>query len=222
VTPTPTPTPTPTAAAEPDFLPPERETEPTLRVGDNSKDGWVEYAQELLGLPQTGNFDGAMEKAVRAFQRTNGIQQDGIIGFQTWAQLRHTDAKPPSTDGRPAHSFEDAGPKARFFIQESSAGYDAGSDLFSLAIVSVGDAQIQGGTVTLRITRPGKSDTITRKIGPPSQPAPTDEGAIHFVTVENFKATFPSEPAGADVKEYFVEAYIEKALGGDFWKGKVG
>ena len=76
--------------------------------------------------------------------------------------------------------------------------------------------------MTLRITRPGKSDTTTRKIGPPNESKPTDEGVTHFAIIENFKTTFPSVPPGADIKDYFVEAYIEKKLGGDFWKGKVG
>ena len=47
----------------------------------------------------TGHVDGAIgprtKKAVRAFQKANGLKPDGIIGQQTWAKLQeHLPAKP--------------------------------------------------------------------------------------------------------------------------------
>jgi peptidoglycan hydrolase-like protein with peptidoglycan-binding domain len=34
-----------------------------------------------------GSFGGATEKAVKAFQETNGLEVDGKVGPQTWAKL---------------------------------------------------------------------------------------------------------------------------------------
>ncbi len=38
-------------------------------------------------IPVTGTFDAATANAVRAFQRTVGLPEDGIVGEQTWAEL---------------------------------------------------------------------------------------------------------------------------------------
>ena len=38
-------------------------------------------------IPVTGTFDAATENAVRAFQRTVGLPEDGIVGEQTWNEL---------------------------------------------------------------------------------------------------------------------------------------
>ena len=59
------------------------------------------------------------------------------------------------------------------------------------------------------------------KIGPEIGTAPNDQGALHNVTIDKFKATFPSVPAEAALTDYFLEAYFDKAEGGDFWKGKI-
>ncbi len=38
-------------------------------------------------IPVTGNFDEATANAVRAFQRTVGLPEDGIVGQQTWEEI---------------------------------------------------------------------------------------------------------------------------------------
>lgn len=55
----------------------------------------VQYFLALVGnfydtvpaIPITGTFDSTTENAVRAFQRTVGLTEDGIVGEQTWEEL---------------------------------------------------------------------------------------------------------------------------------------
>ena len=66
---------------------------PTLRRGD--KGPAVIKAQELLrkwgyslgSYGVDGDFGPATEKAVKAFQKDNGLTQDGVIGKNTWEKL---------------------------------------------------------------------------------------------------------------------------------------
>jgi murein DD-endopeptidase MepM/ murein hydrolase activator NlpD len=65
---------------------------PTLRRGDRSDD--VAYLQGLLNDagfdagPTDGIFGGRTESAVRGFQTDNDLTVDGIVGRQTWTELR--------------------------------------------------------------------------------------------------------------------------------------
>lgn len=66
---------------------------PTLRRGDTGE--WVTKAQELLQnngseIQADGIFGIGTQTAVKAFQRKNGLDSDGIIGPKTWAMLMHT------------------------------------------------------------------------------------------------------------------------------------
>lgn len=58
---------------------------PTLRRG--SKGDAVKTVQKALGITQSGEFDGATEAAVRAFQSNKELVADGIVGPRTWASL---------------------------------------------------------------------------------------------------------------------------------------
>lgn len=64
---------------------------PILRHGDKS--GYVRTMQVLLNayngadLTEDGIFGPATDRAVRAYQRSRGLDVDGIVGAQTWAQL---------------------------------------------------------------------------------------------------------------------------------------
>ena len=65
----------------------------TIRRGD--KGPVVKYAQQLLmkagyDLPKfgaDGQYGAETVAAVKAFQKKNGLNQDGIIGQRTWAKL---------------------------------------------------------------------------------------------------------------------------------------
>ena len=193
-------------------------------------DGWVEVLQKMLNvsldpspnLRVDGNFENETLKAVRRYQKDQGIQVDGVVGNQTWAQLRGGTATKPSTDGRPPHTFVDKGVTARWFREDELATYLKDSDEMSLMLFSVGDAKLEGGKVTVRVTAPGsKGKVVTAKIGAPIGRTPDDQGDLHEVTLANFKTTFPSNPSGAKSTEYFVEAYFDKSEGGDFWQGKI-
>jgi peptidoglycan hydrolase-like protein with peptidoglycan-binding domain len=105
---------------EPEFLPPPQSKQPTLRKGDKSQDGWVEYLQFSLNirlgmtLPRDGKFDTKVHNAVIKLQKKDKLMVDGIVGNQTWAALRYDKPEPPSTDGRKAHTFVERGVEARW------------------------------------------------------------------------------------------------------------
>jgi peptidoglycan hydrolase-like protein with peptidoglycan-binding domain len=48
----------------------------------------------LLGVAVDGMFGGKTEAAVRAFQRSQQIVPDGIVGPKTWAKLDAVIARP--------------------------------------------------------------------------------------------------------------------------------
>jgi len=49
--------------------------------------GRVKWVQRRLGISQTGQFDAAMESAMRAFQNLKGLASDGRVDPQTFAYL---------------------------------------------------------------------------------------------------------------------------------------
>lgn len=75
-----TPVPQPIPAVEPGGL-----QRPTLRRGQHSD--FVRSIQVRLQIEADGIFGSMTEAAVRAFQRTQGLVDDGIVGPKTWAAL---------------------------------------------------------------------------------------------------------------------------------------
>jgi GH25 family lysozyme M1 (1,4-beta-N-acetylmuramidase) len=59
----------------------------------------VRWVQLRLGIPQSGTFDVATERALRAFQSAKGIEADGVINPRTFAYLCWSTPNPalPST-----------------------------------------------------------------------------------------------------------------------------
>ena len=56
-----------------------------LKVGSEGAD--VKKLQEKLGVEAIGKFGPRTEAAVKAWQKTNGLKDDGIVGDATWAKL---------------------------------------------------------------------------------------------------------------------------------------
>jgi len=213
---------------EPVFNPPLGAKEPTLRKGDKSADGWVEFLQQQLNVhlglntvQVDGNYGAKTEQAVRAFQKKLGIQVDGTVGNQTWAALRDKPAEAPSSDGRTPHTFVEHGPEARWDTDTQAAIYSTSTDELLLFCTSVGDdTKIDDFTVTIRVTPPkSPAKTTTAKIGPPDTRTKTDQGDPYTVKVPNFKKTFPAKDANAKMEDYIIEAYFDPKLGSDFFRG---
>ena len=56
-----------------------------LKKGDNNEQ--VKQLQIKLGIDPVGNFGPKTEEAVKAWQRANGLKDDGIVGNDTWNKL---------------------------------------------------------------------------------------------------------------------------------------
>jgi hypothetical protein len=67
-----------------------------LREGSRSPQ--VAKLQNLLRLESNGVFDARTAQAVRAYQKRNGLQVDGIVGQQTWSSLLGMRAVPPGAN----------------------------------------------------------------------------------------------------------------------------
>jgi peptidoglycan hydrolase-like protein with peptidoglycan-binding domain len=63
----------------------------TLRKGMGAKPAAprddVKLLQSKLGIPQDGRFWNDTEAAVKAYQRANGLDPDGVVGPATWTKL---------------------------------------------------------------------------------------------------------------------------------------
>lgn len=55
---------------------------PTIKRG--AKGSVVQAAQALLSCEESGSFDAAFEKSVRAWQTARGLTADGVIGSASW------------------------------------------------------------------------------------------------------------------------------------------
>jgi uncharacterized protein (TIGR02594 family) len=64
---------------------------PELEEGDTGPD--VERVQKTLLIPADGDFGPVTEAAVEAFQRSHGLQPDGVVGSQTWRALDELNRK---------------------------------------------------------------------------------------------------------------------------------
>ncbi len=66
----------------------------TLRLGSEGAD--VQALQGFLGIDVSGSFDAATESAVKNFQRTRGLDADGVVGRDTFARLNQAAPKAPA------------------------------------------------------------------------------------------------------------------------------
>ena len=212
---------------EPPFTPPAAGAkQPTLRKGDKSPDGWVEYMQTCLlthgaSVKVDGDFGAATLKAVQAFQTKNKLLVDGVVGDQTWAALRDGAPEKPKTDGRAPHTYEEKGTEARFMTEKDPVYYDTAVDTLYFSIVSVGDAtSLEGHKVTARVTPPGgKPRVVQVPITDGANMTDTGQGSLWTATLPALTKTLPSTPPGAPGSAYMIEAYLDQELGGATWSG---
>ena len=217
----------PKPAADDDFAPPSKSKQPTLRKGDESPDGWVEYAQRLLnknklGVTVNGKFDGAMEKKVKQFQGANGCQVDGVIGNETWSKLREGPKEAVGTDGRKPNTFEEKDAQARFVTERPDVtGYDASDNSYFMWVVSTGELPIDEKHATLKVTQPdGTSHTHKFTIGHAVSASPDGQGNFHRIDVAKFSQTFGLKK-GIDPLACTVDAYLDDDIGGDRLTGPI-
>jgi hypothetical protein len=210
------------------FTPPKATSQPTLRKGDKSPDGWVEYLQQLLnmhidaGLDVDGDFGKDTLAAVKKFQRMlkkekdPEVLEDGVVGDETWSYLREGAPAKPATDKRKPHTYVEHGPEARWQTEKTLLVYHVDRDMLTLSAYSVGDTdQIGGRTARVRITGPDKSQKVADAlIGKGEKSSKTGQGFEHLVTIESVSDLFGGGgrlPNGV----YSVEAYFPADLGGD-------
>jgi peptidoglycan hydrolase-like protein with peptidoglycan-binding domain len=83
--------PTPPATPMLAKLPTDARILPTLRRGDGIKpkppNDNVKLMQRLLGLKQDGQFGAKLEISLKTYQRSKGLDDDGVCGPKTWTQL---------------------------------------------------------------------------------------------------------------------------------------
>ena len=206
-----------TPPPEPEWAPPVEVEQPTLRMGDDNPDGWVEYLQELLnlqigaGLAVDGDFGSATQAAVRRLQRDYDIQVDGVVGYQTWAVLRGETPAPASTDGRAPHTYVEQGAEARWWGEgQHGTGYDPAADTVYLSLVSVGTQLPQGLSATIRFTGndTGEVAVLEAPLGEPIT-VHAEGGADYVLEVAGLREAY-----GSGV--HTVEAYLPAELGGDY------
>jgi peptidoglycan hydrolase-like protein with peptidoglycan-binding domain len=220
---------------EDDFIrdKPVEADEPTLRFGDESVDGWVEYLQRLLvvkghgPLADNGSFDDATLAAVRAFQQrmnntpgtpsTGRVFVDGVVGNQTWALLREEDAPPPSTDGREPHSFVEQGREARWLTEDSAFVFLKDDDRLVIQGVSTGDTPIESGLFNARfliILPNGETVVRDRPIVTPSG-SPAAPGELIFAEFEGAASRSLNVENPLLVESFSFQAFMPAELGGD-------
>ena len=209
-----------------DFTPPEKIKQPTLRQGDNNKDGWVEYLQESLnhhlnvGLTVDGNFEAATYKALIAFQnkhKSEGVMVDGVVGNQTWALLRDGAPEKPSTDGRKPHTELQEGKQTRWIREDGVVRFDKARDALIMLLVSVGTVDdMVGRKVRVRVTAPDTTAKVEDcPIGSPIPSSTTGQGSQHEVLLSSFSKLFDPKASAAPPGDYLVESYFDQELGGD-------
>jgi Putative peptidoglycan binding domain len=195
--------------------------EPTLRKGDESSDGWVEYLQEVLTLwlepagygplDRNGTFDDYTYNAVIWFQGQHHLLVDGVVGNQTWAALRSEAPQAVGTDGRAPGTFVDTGIEARWVLDDHSAKHDASRDILFLAAVSTGTDVINGdnfaaaGWIT---TAAGEQKQIEGYFVDENGDSEAGPGELFFLAVPNASQVY-------GVGDITVDVTMDKSLGGD-------
>jgi peptidoglycan hydrolase-like protein with peptidoglycan-binding domain len=176
--------------------------EPTLRLGDHEKDGWVKYLQEQLAFRlndpnviNDGNFSQETLTAVKKFQSERQLLVDGVVGDQTWAALTSDAPHAPGTDHLTPHTHLDHGTHVVWTEHGGTddGQYIADKDEIVWFASNVGDAPIKSGTylptVTLTVNGERHIDFIELNsfTGEDAQP-----GDLMTVTMTQVKSSYGS------------------------------
>jgi hypothetical protein len=174
--------------------------EPTLHYGDQSADGWVEYAQQLLldvapHIKIDGIFLDETIKAVYEFQQAHNLMVDGVIGNQTWSVLRDGEQAEVGTDGH-QHQDTDQTTHAVFFVDQNPRGqngeYDATTDSLTFFLECVGAIPIPGNdTFRLDVNISAPDGGIHHKeapLGNIEDGGETKAGDLLMAEIEGLKA----------------------------------
>lgn len=209
---------------EPIFNPPPETPQPTLRKGDESEDGWVEYLQQLLNkrlgdgaVEVTGVYDQATYDAVKDFQRSTDppCQVDGITGNETWSMLRKQTPR-EEVGVRQQGEHEEKGAEARWTTEgDDCMTYDPATDEFQMTAFSVGDEPVDEFEATVQITGANGVKKVTlHKLGAPEGVPASGDGQKHVVRIPAIRERF-----GEGTHD--LQAYLDEKLGGDLWRGPV-
>ena len=191
--------------------------EPTLRPGDQSIDGWVEYLQTQLKLlgggiiniadtyQPNGVFDDETERYVLAFQHYHHIQADGIVGDETWNMLHgNADTLDPHGDGRQPHTYIEQTPRLEW---ENSGHYDVTTDSYTYVAMNVGQTPLASVDVTVQVVLGPVGLRATHCIGWTDSGQPAGPG-------EAMKFTFWLERQLTKDEEVYVELKLPDENGG--------
>lgn len=201
--------------------------EPTLRLGDDSVDGWVEYAKTLLLETsvlhdvaidhEDGTFDANTEWCVRQFQSDRGLRIDGVIGNQTWAALRGEEPQAVGGDGEVPGTYVEAGIEARW-AREDSAAYDPRYDQLNIVAFNTGSDALTQDNFSVEITIDTGRDRIDvseYRFTRASDDGPTAEpGELIWVVVDNM-LTLTNSSSADELADLRVTARMGPDLGGD-------
>jgi len=133
---------------------------PTLREGMESADGWVEYLHDLLNghfygrtdlkfyKSGDGKFDAETKRAVEQYQRDvgfTGADVDCVVGDRTWSALQgQPELAPTGSDGQTSGTFVDHGKHLRFHPDEMGYANGVGNsaDQLYFRVIIVGDEDV--------------------------------------------------------------------------------
>jgi hypothetical protein len=162
--------------------------EPTLRLGDEGADGWVEYLQYLLtslnySIPsgESGRVGDGTLAAVHKFQQDRHISDDGIVGDQTWAALRAEAPQAPGTDGYAPHTYQEKGLELRLVDAYGRPDYDQSRDMLQWMALNVGNVAIAQGSVSafVHVEKDGQTVFEQTIVNANGQEAPVG-GEVYF------------------------------------------
>lgn len=105
-----------------------------LKLGSKGKD--VEFLQYSLGVKVDGDFGKITEDAVRLFQKSKGLKDDGIVGDDTWSIIKNasTDSQETSYTTKnglivnkfylPKGEYKEGPTKKEYCFLHHTAGWD--------------------------------------------------------------------------------------------------